>query len=88
MGKILNRRIIRRKEDIRQLAHGQTSIIFGKNLLPTGRSRAKQQSERGWTRSAVPANRQESASSVQLAKTNVVVTRRVAVEWPTNGPGI
>lgn len=42
MGKILNRRIIRRKEDIRQLAHGQTSIIFGKNLLPTGRTLSEQ----------------------------------------------
>ena len=45
MGKILRQRIIRRAEDIRQLAHGQTSIIFGKNLLPTGRSRAKQRAD-------------------------------------------
>ena len=57
MGKILNRRIIRRKEDIRQLAHGQTSIIFGKNLLPTGRSRAKQRADQFAERERLDAQR-------------------------------
>ena len=77
MGKILNRRIIRRKEDIRQLAHGQTGIIFGKNLLPTGRTLSQQ-------RMAQSAKRKRQDS--QRSPTNSVLSGSTPTSTPLRRP--